>query len=137
MQYWLLKSEPSSYSWDRLVADGRTHWDGVRNHQAANNLKAMKTGDRAFFYHSGEGPAIVGVAEIVKEAYPDPSDEAGRFVMVDLRPVAPAKTAVTLAQIKAEPELAGFALVRQSRLSVVPVSAAEWSLLCKMAGVAA
>jgi predicted RNA-binding protein with PUA-like domain len=137
MQYWLLKSEPSSYSWDRLVADGRTHWDGVRNHQAANNLKAMKPGDRAFFYHSGEGPAIVGVAEIVSEAYPDPGDEAGRFVMVDVQPVMPVRTPVTLAQIKAEPKLAGFALVRQSRLSVVPVAADEWRLLCKMAGVAA
>jgi predicted RNA-binding protein with PUA-like domain len=137
MRYWLLKSEPSSYSWDRLVADGRTHWDGVRNHQAANNLKAMKAGDRAFFYHSGEAPAIVGLAEIVKEAYPDPGDETGRFVMVDVRPVAPVKTPVTLAQVKAEPKLADFALVRQSRLSVVPVSAPEWRLLCKMAGVAA
>jgi predicted RNA-binding protein with PUA-like domain len=137
MQYWLLKSEPSSYSWDRLVADGRTHWDGVRNHQAANNPKAMKTGDRAFFYHSGEGLAIVGIAEIAKEAYPDPTDKEGRFVMVDVKPVAPVKTPVTLAAIKAEKKLADFALVRQSRLSVVPVSAEEWRILCKMAGVTA
>ncbi|HXP31832.1 MAG TPA: EVE domain-containing protein [Stellaceae bacterium] len=137
MNYWLLKSEPSSYSWDQLVKDGRTHWDGVRNHQAANNLKAMKRGDRAFFYHSGEGPAIVGVAEIVKEAFPDPSDEGSRFVMVDVRPLQAAKTPVTLAAIKAEPKLAQLALVRQGRLSVVPVSAEEWRILSKMAGLKA
>ena len=87
MHYWLMKSEPGTYSWDQLVKDGRTIWDGVRNHQAAINLKAMKRGDRAFFYHSGEGPAIVGIVEIAKEAYPDPSDEAGRFVMVDVKPL--------------------------------------------------
>ena len=137
MRYWLLKSEPSTYSWDRLVGDGRTGWDGVRNNQAANNLKAMMKGDCAFFYHSGEGPAIVGVVEIVKGAYPDASDATGRFVMVDVEPREPVKQKVTLAAIKAEPRLATFALVRQSRLSVVPVSAAEWRLLCKMAGIAA
>ena len=137
MRHWLLKSEPSAYSWDQLVKDGRTHWNGVRNFQAANNLKAMKVGDRAFFYHSGEGPAIVGMAEIVKEAYPDPTDKEGRFVMVDVKPVAPVKTPVMLAAIKAEKKLADFALVRQGRLSVVPVTAEEWRLLCKMAGVAA
>jgi predicted RNA-binding protein with PUA-like domain len=137
MRYWLLKSEPSTYSWDQLVADGRTGWDGVRNFQAANNLKAMMKGDRAFFYHSGEGPAIVGVAEIAREAYPDPGDENGRFVMVDIKPLKPVKKALALAAIKAEPRLGDFALVRQSRLSVVPVSAAEWRLICKMAGIAA
>jgi predicted RNA-binding protein with PUA-like domain len=136
MRHWLLKSEPFKYSWDQLVKDKRTHWDGVRNHQAANNLKAMKKGDRAFFYHSNEGLAIVGVAEIVKEAYPDPGDPEGRFVMVDLAPVAPVKTPVTLAAIKADKRLADFALVRQSRLSVVPVTEEEWRILCKMAGVA-
>lgn len=135
MRHWLLKSEPSAYSWEQLVKDGCTQWNGVRNHQAANNLKAMKAGDRAFFYHSGEGPAIVGIAEIVKEAYPDPSDETGRFVMVDVKPVEPVRTVVTLAQIKAEKKLADLALVRQSRLSVVPVSVEEWRLLCKMGGV--
>ncbi len=135
MRYWLLKSEPSAYSWDRLVKEKRTDWSGVRNHQAANNLKAMKRGDHAFFYHSGEGPAIVGIAEIVKEAYPDPGDKEGRFVMVDVKPVQPVKRPVTLAEIKAEPKLAEFALVRQSRLSVVPVTDEEWKLLCKMAGV--
>ena len=135
MRHWLLKSEPSAYSWDALVEDGRTQWNGVRNHQAANNLKAMKRGDRAFFYHSGEGPAIVGMVEIVKEAYPDPSDKEGRFVMVDVAPLAPLKSPVTLAAIKAEKTLADFALVRQSRLSVVPVADEEWRLLCKMGGV--
>lgn len=137
MRHWLLKSEPSAYSWDQLVKDGRTHWNGVRNFQAANNLKAMKKGDRVFFYHSNEGLAIVGIAEIVKEAYPDPTDKEGRFVMVDVKPVAPVKTPVTLAAIKAEKKLADFALVRQGRLSVVPVSAEEWRILSKMAGVAA
>lgn len=134
MAYWLLKSEPEKYSWDRLLADGRTHWDGVRNHQAAINLKAMRVGDRAFFYHSQEGLEIVGIAEIVREAYPDPSDPAGRFVMVDVAPVEKLPQPVSLAQIKAEPRLAEFRLVRQSRLSVVPVSDAEWRLICSMAG---
>jgi predicted RNA-binding protein with PUA-like domain len=137
MAKWLLKSEPFKYSWDQMVADGRTHWNGVRNHQAANNLKAMKVGDRAFFYHSNEGLAIVGIVEIVREAYPDPSDESGRFVMVDIAPVKPVKTPVTLAAIKAEPELGQFALVRQSRLSVVPVAEPEWKMLCRMAGTRA
>jgi predicted RNA-binding protein with PUA-like domain len=137
MRYWLLKSEPSAYSWDQLVKDGRTNWSGVRNFQAANNLKAMKNGDRAFFYHSNEGLDIVGIVEIVKEAYPDPSDKQGRFVMVDVRPLQPVKKPVTLAAIKAEPKLADLALVRQSRLSVVPVAAEEWRVICKMAGVAA
>ncbi|MGO8914773.1 MAG: EVE domain-containing protein [Stellaceae bacterium] len=135
MRHWLLKSEPSAYSWEHLVKDGRTGWNGVRNYQAANNLKAMKVGDRAFFYHSNEGLAIVGIVEIVKEAYPDPSDKTGRFVMVDVKPVEAVKTPVTLAEIKAETKLADFALVRQGRLSVVPVAAEEWRLLCKMGGV--
>ena len=135
MRYWLLKSEPSAYSWDQLVKDGRTNWSGVRNFQAAANLKAMKVGDRAFFYHSNEGLAIVGIAEIVKEAYPDPTDKSGRFVMVDVKPVQPVKTPVTLAEIKAEPKLAEFKLVRQGRLSVVPVADDEWKLICTMAGV--
>lgn len=135
MRHWLLKSEPSTYSWATLVKDGRTEWSGVRNHQAANNLKAMKRGDRGFFYHSGDDKAIVGTLEIVKEAYPDPGDEEGRFVMVDVAALAPAKAPVTLAAIKQEKALAGFALVKQSRLSVVPVTDEEWRLLCKMAGL--
>lgn len=136
MPYWLLKSEPEAYSWDRLVRDGRTPWEGVRNFQAAANLKAMKKGDRGFFYHSREGLAIVGIIEIIKEAYPDPSDETGRFVMVDIAPREPLKTPVTLTAIKAEPRLVKLALVRQGRLSVSPVAAEEWRLLCKMGGVA-
>jgi predicted RNA-binding protein with PUA-like domain len=135
--HWLFKSEPFKYSWDQLVKDGRTHWNGVRNYQAANNLKAMKIGEHGFFYHSNEGLEIVGIAEIAKEYYPDPSDKTGRFGMVDIKPVRPVAHPVTLQQIKAEPKLASFALVRQSRLSVVPVSDPEWTLLCKMAGVPA
>jgi predicted RNA-binding protein with PUA-like domain len=137
MAYWLVKSEPFKYSWAQMVADGRTHWDGVRNYQAANNLKAMQVGDRAFFYHSNEGKEIVGVVEIARTAYPDPGDETGRFVMVDITPLLPVPTPVTLAQIKADPRLADFALVRQSRLSVVPVRDAEWAMLCAMAGISA
>jgi predicted RNA-binding protein with PUA-like domain len=137
MNYWILKSEPSAYSWDRLVADKRTEWSGVRNFQAANNLKAMKRGDRGFFYHSGEGLAIVGVVEIVKEAYPDPSDKTGRFVMVDVSPLMPVKEPVTLAAIKTEPKLKTLALVRQGRLSVSPVTAEEWRVITRMAGVKA
>jgi predicted RNA-binding protein with PUA-like domain len=133
MAYWLLKSEPFKYSWDKMVEDGRTHWDGVRNHQAAINLKAMAVGDKAFFYHSNEGKEIVGIVKIVKTAYPDPSDEAGRFVMVDVAPVKPVKRAVTLAEMKATPDLADLALIRQSRLSVVPVSDQHWALILKMA----
>jgi predicted RNA-binding protein with PUA-like domain len=132
MNHWLVKSEPSVYSWDKLVADKRTNWNGVRNFQASNNLKAMKKGDRVFFYHSNEGLAIVGIAEVAREYYPDPTDKAGRFGMVDLTPVMPMKRPVTLAEAKAEPRLADFALVRQGRLSVVPVSAAEWKLICAM-----
>ncbi len=136
MQYWLLKSEPSSYSWEQLQKDGRTHWNGVRNFQAAANLKAMKKGDRAFFYHSNVGLEVVGIAEITREAYPDPSDASGKFVMVDVKPLMPLKTPVSLAALKAEPKLGEFKLVRQGRLSVVPVSAEEWRLICKMGGTA-
>ncbi len=137
MAYWLLKSEPSAYSWDQLVKDKRTNWSGVRNFQAAANLRAMKKGDRAFFYHSGEGKEIVGVVEIVKEAYPDPGDESGRFVMVDVIPVEPVKTPINLAAIKATPALKSMPLVRLSRLSVSSVSADEWRTIAKMAGVKA
>lgn len=136
MAYWLLKSEPFKYSWDQLVADKRTHWDGVRNFQARNNLQAMKKGDQAFFYHSNEGLQVVGIVEIAREFYPDPTDETGKFGMVDVKPVKPLKTPVTLAAIKAEKKLAEFGLVRQGRLSVVPVSEAEWKLICKMGGLA-
>lgn len=137
MAYWLVKSEPFKWSWADQAEKSVTHWDGVRNHQAANNLKAMKKGDRAFFYHSNEGKEIVGVVEIVREHYPDPSDEAGRFVMVDVKALHPLKTPVTLAQIKAAPALSGMALVRQSRLSVTPVAADEWKEICRMGGIKA
>jgi len=135
MAHWLLKSEPFKYSWDRMVADGRTHWDGVRNHQASNNLKAMQVGDHAFFYHSNEGLEVVGVVEIVRTYYPDPSDPAGRFGMVDVAPVKPVKAPVTLKQMKADPLLDGMALVRQSRLSVCPVADDEWARVCELAGI--
>ena len=133
MAHWLLKSEPHKYSWDMMVKDGRTHWDGIRNHAAAINLKAMKVGDTAFFYHSNEGKEIVGIVKIVKTAYPDPSDATGRFVMVDIAPVKPVKKSVTLAEMKAEPKLTGLELIRQSRLSVVPISDAHWSVILGMA----
>lgn len=137
MARWLLKSEPFKYSWERMVADGTTHWDGVRNHQASNNLKAMKVGDRAFFYHSNEGLAVVGVVEIAREYYPDPSDEAGRFGMVDVRALLPVETPVTLKTMKADPLLQNMALVRQSRLSVCPVTDDEWAHVCGLAGIEA
>lgn len=136
MAYWLLKSEPLKYSWDQLVEDGRTHWDGVRNFQAANNLRAMKAGDRAFFYHSNEGKEIVGIVEIVRPFYPDPGDPDGKFGMVDVAPLIPVKKPVGLAEMKQTSELAGMALLRQSRLSVCPVSDAEWRVICRMAGLA-
>lgn len=132
MAYWLVKSEPGTWSWDDQVRDGTAEWDGVRNYQAANNLKAMKVGDRAFFYHSVNEKQIVGIVEVVKEYYPDPSDESGRFGMVDFKAVKPVARPVTLAQIKAEPRLEGIALVRQSRLSVMPISDAHWQLLCDL-----
>ena len=137
MAYWLLKSEPSSYSWERLVADGRTHWDGVKNPQALNNLRAMRSGDRAFFYHTGAGKDIVGVAEVVRTFYPDPNDRSGKLGMVDIAPVMPVKNPVTLAAMKANPELAGLSLIRQSRLSVCPVGEREWAVICQMAGLPA
>lgn len=135
MAYWLFKSEPGAWSWDEQVAagDGGAEWDGVRNYQAANNMKAMAVGDRGFFYHSVNEKRIVGIVEVTREYYPDPTDASGRFGMVDVRAVKAVTTPVTLADIKAEPALADLALVRQSRLSVVPVSEAEWTLLCAMA----
>ena len=132
MAYWLVKSEPGTWSWDDQVRDGTAEWDGVRNYQAANNLKAMKIGDRAFFYHSVNEKQIVGIVEVVKEYYPDPSDESGRFGMVDFKAVKPVAKPVSLAQIKAEPRLEGIALVRQSRLSVMPIEDAHWRLLCDL-----
>lgn len=132
--YWLVKSEPDAFSWDEQVANDVEPWTGVRNHQARKNLAAMKKGDRAFFYHSNVGREIVGVVEIVKEAYPDPSAESGSWVCVDVKAVGPMPRPVTLAEIKASPDLAELALVRQSRLSVVPVSEEHWGILCGMGG---
>ena len=135
MAYWLIKSEPSAYSWDQLVKDKKTSWTGVRNFQAQINLKAMKAGDRAFFYHSGEGKEIVGIAEIIKEAYPDPTDKSEKFVCVDIKADKPLKTPVTMAAIKAQTKLKDMALVKYSRLSVQPVTADEWKMVCKMGGL--
>ena len=135
MAYWLLKSEPSSYSWEQLVADGRTHWDGVRNPQALNNLRSMKLGDRAFFYHSNEGKEIVGVAEIARTFYPDPVDKSGKLGMVDIKPVMPATVPVGLKAMRANPELIDLSLLKQSRLSVCPITEKEWSVLCTMTGI--
>jgi len=134
MAYWLIKSEPSAYSWDQLVKDKKTSWTGVRNFQAQINLKAMKVGDRAFFYHSGEGKEIVGIAEVARTAYPDPTDKDGKSVTVDVKAIEPVKRPVTLAEIKADPKFKEMKLVRQSRLSVSPVSEEHWKLLMKMAG---
>lgn len=133
MAYWLLKSEPSTWSWDDQVKKGTEHWDGVRNYQAANNMKAMKIGDLAFFYHSVNEKQIVGIVEVVKLYYPDHTDPSGRFGMVDVKTVKPVEEPVTLARIKAEPELQEMPLVKQSRLSVCPVSPKEWKHILKMA----
>jgi predicted RNA-binding protein with PUA-like domain len=135
MAYWLVKSEPSTYSWAQMVKDGRTFWSGVRNHQAANNMKAMKKGDHAFFYHSGDDKAVVGTVEIVKENYPDHTDETGKFGMVDVKAGTALKTPVTLAAIKAEPKLKNLLLIRHSRLSVVPIDEPSWKLICGMGGI--
>lgn len=134
MAYWLIKSEPSAYSWDQLVKDKKTSWTGVRNFQAMANLKAMKVGDRCFFYHSGEGKDIVGIAEVARTAYPDPTDKDGKSVTVDVKAVEPVKKPVTLGAIKADARFKDLKLVRQSRLSVSPVSDEHWKLLMKMAG---
>ena len=136
MAYWLMKSEPGDYSWDDLVRDKRTYWDGVRNYQASNNLKAMRRGDLSFFYHSVKAREIVGVMKVVKTYYPDHTDESGRFGMVDVVPVKPVGKPVHLSDIKADPRLKDLALVRQSRLSVVPVSDAHWAILCAMGDIA-
>lgn len=134
MAYWLLKSEPFKYSWDQLEKDKKTFWDGVRNYAARNNLRAMKKGDLAFFYHSNEGLAIVGIAKIVKEAYQDPTSEDNAWVAVDVAPYKKLKREVTLAQIKANKQLQNIALVKLSRLSVQPVTAEEWDIVLEMAG---
>ena len=132
--YWLIKSEPVKYGFDDLVRDGSTVWDGVRNNQAALYLKAMKVGDQAFFYHSQVGLEVVGIAKISKEAFPDKSDASGRFVAVEVKPVRPLKSPVTLTAMKADPRLKGMAMFRQFRLSVSPVTPEEWAVILELAG---
>jgi len=132
LNFWLLKSEPETWSWDDQRSKDVEPWTGVRNHQAANHLKAMRLGDQAFFYHSGAWRQIVGIVEIVSLAYPDPTDQTGKWVCVDVKTAHSLPHPVTLAAIKAEPRLAGLALVRQARLSVMPIDDAAWKLLTKM-----
>ena len=134
MAYWLLKSEPFKYSWDQLVKDKKTHWDGVRNYLARNHLKTMKKGDKIFFYHSNEGLEIVGIAKIVKEYYQDPTTPEPAWVVVDIAPVKKFKKAVTLTQVKAEKDLQEMSLIKSMRLSVQPVREEEWKIILQMAG---
>ena len=139
MNYWLIKSEPDAWSWEQQVAKGKAGepWTGVRNHTARQNLEAMKKGDLAFFYHSNEGKEIVGIVEVTKEAYPDPTAKAGEpWVVVEIKAVKPLKTPVTLEMVKKEPRLADMALLKLSRLSVQPVTDAEWAIVCEMGGIA-
>jgi predicted RNA-binding protein with PUA-like domain len=133
LKYWLVKSEPTVYSWLQLVADGRTCWDGVRNFEARNNLRAMKKGDVVLFYHSGSGKEIVGQAKVVQAAYPDPSAKGEDWSVVDLAPMKPLHHTVSLAAIKANPTLSTIALLRKSRLSVVPVTQAEYRQILVLA----
>jgi predicted RNA-binding protein with PUA-like domain len=135
MAHWLMKTEPQDYSWERLLVDGETEWTGVRNHQAAGNMRAMRRGERAFFYRSQVEPAIVGVMEVSAEAYPEPEDGSGKFVRVRVKPVRAVKKEVSLKEIKGDGRFADFLLVRHSRLSVVPVSDEHWRSLCEMAGI--
>jgi predicted RNA-binding protein with PUA-like domain len=134
VKYWLVKSEPDSFSWDQQVANGVEPWTGVRSYQARNNLREMKKGDLAFFYHSNEGREIVGVVRVARAAYADPTAEDGDWSCVDMRAVGPMPNPVTLAAIKGDPVLADMALVRFSRLSVAPVSAEHWRHICKLGG---
>ena len=133
MAYWLVKSEPSAWSWEDHVKAGVAEWDGVRNHQANNNMKAMKCGDKAFFYHSVSEKKNVGILEVVKEHYPDNTDQSGTFCMVDFKALLPVNTPVSLADIRAEKRLSDIPLLRQTRLSVLPVQDNHWEIICKMA----
>jgi predicted RNA-binding protein with PUA-like domain len=137
MAHWLYKSEPSVWSWDQQVAEGAkgTHWNGVRNHVAKQNLMAMKKGEQGFFYHSNEGKAVVGIVEVIKEYYPDHTDLTGKFGMVDIKAVKPFKRPVTLDEIKKQPGLEKMILVNNSRLSVQPVTEEEWDIVCRMGGL--
>ncbi|MDE1191729.1 MAG: EVE domain-containing protein [Arachidicoccus sp.] len=130
--HWIIKSEPHKYSWDQFVVDKQTFWDGVRNYQARNNLKAMKKGDELFFYHSNEGMEIVGIAKVIKTSYQDPTTDDERWVAVDVKPVKKLKQPVTLAQMKAEKALKDLALIRQGRLSVSPVTDDEWERIIEL-----
>ncbi len=130
--YWLVKSEPFKYAWDQLVADGSTYWDGVRNYEARNNLAAMKPGELVLYYHSNEGKEVVGVARVTRASYPDPTTDDDRWVVVDLEPVVPLERAVSLEEIKADKKLAGIALVKRGRISVVPVSRDEFQHVLKL-----
>lgn len=132
MNYWLLKSEPFKYSWDQLVKDQQTFWDGVRNYQARNNLRAMQAGDKALFYHSNEGLCVVGIAQIVKEAYQDPTTDNPQWVAVDIAPLKALKKPVTLAEMKQVPQLEHLSLLKQSRLSVCPLTKEEFDFIVKM-----
>ena len=135
MAYWLFKTEPGTWSWGDQMNTDIEGWDGVRNHQACNNMRAMKIGDEGFFYHSVKEKQIVGIVKVAKEFHPDPSDASGKFGMVGITAVKPFKTLVTLADIKADDRFEDLALVRQSRLSVVPISDDHWAALCAMGGV--
>ena len=132
MKYWLLKSEPHTWSWDNQVKEGASMWDGVRNYQARNNLKEMKKNDLCFFYHSVTERSIVGIVKVVKEYYPDPTDKTGRFVVVDVKATKKLKNPVSLDQIKENNKLQDIALVKQSRLSVMPLKKTEWDIIIKM-----
>ena len=134
VNHWLFKSEPSCWSWDMQVDQKTTCWDGVRNYQASNNMKAMRIGDLGFFYHSISEKKIVGVVRVIKEYYPDHTDASGRFGMVDVEAVIPVTRPLSLAEIKEDPRLSDFALIKQSRLSVLPVSKEHWALLCDLTG---
>ena len=132
INYWLLKSEPEAWSWDNQVKEGASMWDGVRNYQARNNLKEMKKNDLCFFYHSVTERSIVGIVKVVKEYYPDPTDKTGRFVVVDVKAIKKLKNPVSLDQIKENNKLQDIALVKQSRLSVMPLKKTEWDIIIKM-----
>lgn len=137
MAYWLLKTEPEEFSWDDQVKRGAKgeSWTGVRNFTARKNMQAMKKGERGFFYHTGNERQIVGIVEVVREAYPDPTDPKGAFVTIDVKAIAPLPKPVSLAAIKAEPRLADMALVKYGRLSVQPVTDAQWKIVCRMGGL--
>ena len=132
MNYWLVKSEPHKYSWEQFVKDKKTTWDGVRNYAARNNLRAMKKGDQVLYYHSNEGLNIVGIAEVAKEAYQDPTTDAANWVVVDIKPLKAFRKPVSLPQIKADSNLANMALVKLSRLSVQPVTIDEWMKIMEL-----